>query len=440
MCELILLSQRLRRRHHKVEGEKDMERMTSKLTVAFVVLLLCATAVTTASAQNQTADDLAAKREAIANLASRGEAIANADPLSVELRNQQPDEASRRGFDIGMAAAEGQTLPGPGKQRLHDSLDQAERGGFSIAVSFSLERNRNAKFAAIGAAIANVDKKVAEARNAEPDFRYRAASDLVFYRLGFDIATGIFGNPALGAQGNTATGPGSLGIRDALSAAGQRGFNAAVKLHLGVAPPSSAPERGPRGSGATDLNSPYGQVYNKNSDAAGARLADLLKPGPEPPSNEIRCRGFRGVGMFTAENSKIDSTRETIITILLTSEPGPYAAGPRGEGLRPGECSWVDRPIDVRNVNERWFLMRFETPANAQLKQKLHGSQVDTSPTAAERYPDARTIPAYMNDPNHYWSFFGVKKVDNFYVTTGHGYFKPPLRDRDRVLIPKKPE
>ncbi|HSB26328.1 MAG TPA: hypothetical protein VLE19_00675, partial [Pyrinomonadaceae bacterium] len=51
-------------------------------------------------------------------------------------------------------------------------------------------------------------------------------------RLGFDIATGIFGNPALGASGNTATGPGSLAIRDALSAAGQRGFNASVKFLL----------------------------------------------------------------------------------------------------------------------------------------------------------------------------------------------------------------
>jgi hypothetical protein len=54
----------------------------------------------------------------------------------------------------------------------------------------------------------------------------------VFYQLGFDIATGIFGDPALGALGNTLTGPGSLKIRDSLSAAGQRGFNAAVDLHL----------------------------------------------------------------------------------------------------------------------------------------------------------------------------------------------------------------
>ena len=57
-----------------------------------------------------------------------------------------------------------------------------------------------------------------------------------FYALGFDIATGIFGDPALGAQGNTASGPGSLGIRDTLSIVGQLGFNASMRLHLGPPP------------------------------------------------------------------------------------------------------------------------------------------------------------------------------------------------------------
>ena len=77
--------------------------------------------------------------------------------------------------------------------------------------------------AAKGEAIANADPVVAAARNAEAD---------ASYRQGFDIATAIFGDPALGAQGNTQTGPGSLGIRNSLNAAGQRGFNASVKLHL----------------------------------------------------------------------------------------------------------------------------------------------------------------------------------------------------------------
>ncbi len=156
------------------------------------------------------------------DLAARGETVASADPLATELRNQQPDDA-RRGFDIGMAAAEGHTAPGPGKQKIHDSLGRAEQKGFDAAVAFSLERNRNADLPAKGATIAAMDETVAAARNSETD---------VFYRLGFDIATGIFGDPALGANGNTSTGPGSLKIRDSLSAAGQRGFNASVKLHL----------------------------------------------------------------------------------------------------------------------------------------------------------------------------------------------------------------
>ena len=157
-----------------------MERATSNLTKAFAVLLLLVGSVMQVSAE--TLDELAAK----------GEGIASADPLSLELRKRQPDDLGRRGFDIGMAAAEGQTAPGPGKQKIQDSLSAAEQQGFKTAVSFSLERNRNADLAMKGAAIVALDPAVAEARAVESD---------VFYWLGFDIATGIFGDPALGANG-----------------------------------------------------------------------------------------------------------------------------------------------------------------------------------------------------------------------------------------------
>jgi hypothetical protein len=156
-------------------------------------------------------------------LAAKGKAIALQDPLAVELRNREPAGPSRRGFDIGMAAAEGQTAPGPGKQKIHDALRPAEQIGFTTAVSFSLERNRNAEFATKGAAIAKVDPIVANARTVNPS---------VFYWLGFDIATGIFGDLALGGEGHTSEGPGSQAIRDGLSAAGQKGFRAAVVLYL----------------------------------------------------------------------------------------------------------------------------------------------------------------------------------------------------------------
>jgi hypothetical protein len=154
----------------------------------------------------------------------KGEALANQDPLAAELRNQQADDSARQGFHIGMAVAELQTALGPGKEQTCAALHTAaEQGGCRIAVLFSVDRNRNAQLAATGAAIAHADQAVADLRNGETD---------VFYRLGFDIASGIFGNPALGAQGNTATGPGSLGIRDALNAAAQRGFNDSVRFHL----------------------------------------------------------------------------------------------------------------------------------------------------------------------------------------------------------------
>ena len=52
------------------------------------------------------------------------------------------------------------------------------------------------------------------------------------HRLGFDIATGIFGDPALGALGNTAKGPGSLKIRDGLSLAAREGFDSSMAFHL----------------------------------------------------------------------------------------------------------------------------------------------------------------------------------------------------------------
>src|SRR5688500_16697793 len=110
-----------------------MKRITSKLTCVLVVTLGCAAAVTTASAQDKpNALDLNA-------LAARGGVLANQDPAAVGLRNQQPSRG-RRGFDVGMAIAEGHTLPGPGKDRICASLPTVERAGCDSAVSFSVER------------------------------------------------------------------------------------------------------------------------------------------------------------------------------------------------------------------------------------------------------------------------------------------------------------
>ena len=249
-----------------------MHRVSPERSVDCFVIVLLALTFAAASARGAEAIDESA-------LAAKGQAIASQDPLAVELRNREPDGPSRRGFDIGMAVAEGQTLPGPGKDRIRDSLSPDQRQGFNAAVAFSLERNANAELAAVGAKIALRDPTLAQARTDDLD---------VFYWLGFDIATGIFGDPALGAKGNTATGPGSSKIRNALSPSAQRGFDASVKLNLSrnyIARPTVP--SGPHGSSVPGSPSAIviSQVYG-GGGTAGATFAndfvELLNRGDEP--------------------------------------------------------------------------------------------------------------------------------------------------------------
>jgi hypothetical protein len=154
-------------------------------------------------------------------LAARGAILASGDQLVAELRRRQPT-ANLRGFDIGMGAAEGQKEWEPGKEKVLASLNPAEQQGFKVAVSFSLDRNRNAQFAAIGAAIAQSDPVVASARTSDPEVRAW---------LGFDIASGIYGDPAKGGQSRT-SGYQPLAIREQLSLPAKRGFDASKQLHL----------------------------------------------------------------------------------------------------------------------------------------------------------------------------------------------------------------
>ena len=155
---------------------------------------------------------------------AKGEAIAARDLYFAPLRELLREGPERNGFDLGMASAENQTAWGPGKQQKLNELTGDEQEGFRIATYFTVDRNKNSDRAAIGAEIAEADPEVAAARARSSDPRYW---------LGFDIATAIFGNPKLGAQGNTATGTNSLGLRDSLlSPEAQRGFNASVALHL----------------------------------------------------------------------------------------------------------------------------------------------------------------------------------------------------------------
>jgi hypothetical protein len=163
--------------------------------------------------------------------ATKGQEIADANPLVAALRESEPEGPVRKGFDIGMGAWRGHTGDGAGKQALAKALTQTEQLGFADAAVFSLQWNNNTAFAAKGAAIAEHDPEVAAARGkvrGTPPDGLRAA----LYYLGFDIATGIFGDPKLGAQGNTLIGPGSEKIRATLGPDGQQGFNDSLAFNV----------------------------------------------------------------------------------------------------------------------------------------------------------------------------------------------------------------
>lgn len=136
-------------------------------------------------------------------------------------------------------------------------------------------------------------------------------------------------------------------------------------------------------------------------------------------TSEMRCRG----GGFWIETvgSRIASNGETMLTLSLkfnsTAQWVPSVSLsatheiPAHWVLGRSSCAWLANDNGGPYGSAKPGEIRFETPANAQLKQKLHGSEVDTSPTAAESYPDARSIPEYLKDSNHYWTFHIVRPV-----------------------------
>jgi hypothetical protein len=158
----------------------------------------------------------------LAKMQVRGEVLASADKSATIMRDRTP-EPDRRGFDIGLGVWEGNTAPGPGKQRYHDALIRAEQHGFEYAAAYAYPRNKFDALVKVGLAIDAADAEVHTARGLEPD---------PVYWLGFDIASGLFGDPAAGSKGNKALDASAIEIRNSLNAAGQRGFNSSTKLHL----------------------------------------------------------------------------------------------------------------------------------------------------------------------------------------------------------------
>ena len=149
-------------------------------------------------------------------LAAKGQSLASQDPMVGELRRRQP-VANQRGFDIGIGAAGGDTVWGPGKQKILTSLNAPQQEGFKVAVSFRWTATRTRRLLLL-APLSPKRIRCRQCPNSDPDVRAW---------LGFDIASGIFGNPAKGAQ-NKMGGMQFMAIREQLSLPAQRGFNASM--------------------------------------------------------------------------------------------------------------------------------------------------------------------------------------------------------------------
>ena len=150
------------------------------------------------------------------------------------------------------------------------------------------------------------------------------------------------------------------------------------------------------------------------------RPRSFLVTGPLGPTanarKELRCRGGTGLTFNPSGNAGTN-----LVAMTLAYAVSGSAAGDVGRGLTEGTCAWADRT----GTNPEPGRIRFTTPGNAQLRQAQSGTPVDRTPNAAERFPDAHTIPVYMTDPAHYWTFtVGALQPDS---ATAHGVWKPSV-------------
>jgi hypothetical protein len=169
---------------------------------------------------------------------------------------------------------------------------------------------------------------------------------------------------------------------------------------------------------ATNLSNSFGSVYDD-----GLPTYVTIK-GPVTLANDVRrdlvCRGGSAGLLFGGGTNAGDN----LARVVLGYRVSPTVPGPAGLGLQAGTCAWTDRTAMPKEPGKIVFF----TARNAQIKQAQSGS-IDRSPTAAERYPDVFTIPKYLEDPQHYWTFTVMNKAPDSALTNG-----PWKRDLAGVL------
>lgn len=177
---------------------------------------------------------------------------------------------------------------------------------------------------------------------------------------------------------------------------------------------------------------PRGPV-SKSEAKSTVTLAETTTTAAPSEYQELRCRGGAGLSITSVEG-RANASGEQIMYMTVVFRPAKKPSDPFGRDLEAGHCAFPERALRSDEPNE----IIQEIVHFGQLRQQLHGSAVDTSPTAAERFPDAQNVPQYLADPKHYWSFFvrqnGPLPFGRFEASYGK-YWKPapPLRPQDKI-------
>ena len=153
-------------------------------------------------------------------------------------------------------------------------------------------------------------------------------------------------------------------------------------------------------------------------------------------SYELRCRGG-GSMKFNSTPGSTSSSGEQMTNVTIDFAVGTQGAGTGKPNLNPGQCSWIDRGFRPGEPPQ----IHLEIVSFGQLAEARHGSPVDRSPTAAERYPDAQNVPQYLSSSDNYWTFWVYNTGQRYLQSTSQRVFKvlkaPP--GGGRFPLPGKP-
>jgi len=176
----------------------------------------------------------------------------------------------------------------------------------------------------------------------------------------------------------------------------------------------------------------HGQVTSREAKSK-IKINETMPPPEEPEYRELRCRGAYHMQIKVGEGRR-SPNGEQMMNMIVIFDPVYKATDDRATNLRPGQCAFYNWTMQGAIPAE----LHQEIIAYGQQRQRLNGSTVDESPTAAERFPDAQNVPEYLKDSDHYWSFF-VKNTGRGYFDAYYGKFWKPRRKPTRTEAQEGP-